>query len=213
MGRKLDDLTGRTFGKITVLHRLPNIGSSTSWMIHCRCGITRAMLGSVLRKRAVSCGCHRREVLASAAKTHGLAHKTPEYGVWQGMLRRCDNPRMRAFRDYGARGIKVCRRWKGVNGFVNFLADMGKRPSPRHTIERKNASGNYSPTNCQWLHRSEQNNNKRTSVVLTLNGKTMTVRDWSRETGISKSLIAARIKRLGWSVKEALTRPVKRTNY
>jgi len=88
---------------------------------------------------------------------HGM-FGTPEYWSWSGMIQRCTNPRNPAFHNYGGRGIKVCKRWLK---FENFFADLGLKPSPKHTLDRINNSRGYSPDNCQWATWKEQNNNRR----------------------------------------------------
>jgi len=86
-------------------------------------------------------------------------HSAPEYSIWAGIKQRCFNPKGTAFHDYGGRGISVCDRW--VESFENFYADMGPRPSPRHSVERQDVDGNYEPDNCFWATPDVQARNKR----------------------------------------------------
>lgn len=104
-----------------------------------------------------SCGCLSRETTARRNHRHGET-ANPAYVPWVAMLQRCTNPRRDAFRWYGARGIVVCERWRD---FAAFLADMGPRPSPSHTIDRINPDGNYEPGNCRWATWAEQRRTQR----------------------------------------------------
>src|SRR5262245_14872347 len=128
--------------------------------------------------------------------------ETPEYRSWLSALNRCPNPRARDRKYYGGRGIRVCDRWR--RSFAAFLADMGPRPSPRHTLERIDNSGHYEPGNCRWATRKEQGNNTRHNRFITHEGITRTLSQWAEATGLSESCIRIRLDRLGWSVKEAL---------
>lgn len=120
---------------------------------------------------------------------------TPEYGIWCGMINRCHCPTRSAYAKYGARGIYVCDRWR--NSFEAFLADMGPRPSPSHSIERKDNDGPYAPGNCVWGTRRQQSRNTRSNIWLTHGGKTMLAVDWAKEIGITHQAIYQRIK-WGW---------------
>jgi len=103
------------------------------------------------------------ELLSAYSYRHGDARRgnaSPEYGAWAEMIQRCTNPKQKRYADYGGRGIHVCERW--LNGFENFLADMGRRPTSEHSIDRyPNNDGNYEKTNCRWATRLEQAANKR----------------------------------------------------
>lgn len=85
------------------------------------------------------------------------------------MIQRCENPKDKGYRNYGGRGIRVCDRW---HSFINFIADMGNRPSDKHQLDRKNNDGNYEPSNCRWATKLENNANTRRNVFLTVNGET-----------------------------------------
>lgn len=136
---------------------------------------------------------------------------TPEATAYKNMVARCMNPRIPNYRNYGARGICVSRRWLGPKGFGRFIQDMGPRPSDRHSLERKDNDRGYSPSNCVWATRAEQNRNNRRAVLLTHDAQTKNLIDWAKETGVSQDTISRRIKR-GWTVEDALTTPSTRTN-
>ena len=131
--------------------------------------------------------------------------KSKEWITWDSMLQRCRNPRHKSYMEYGGRGIHVCDRW---SVFENFYADMGPA-APGMTIERIDLNRGYEPGNCTWIPAAQQALNKRTSRLITANGKTQTIAEWSRETGIAKSSIQSRIKH-GWDEALAVTLPPTR---
>ena len=128
--------------------------------------------------------------------------RTGEYESWAGIIKRCLDVNSPRFVDYGARGITICARWR--NSFENFIADMGLKPTPQHSIDRINNDGNYEPGNCRWATPSQQNRNKGNNRRITLNGQTKLLAEWSELTGISASLILKRIK-AGWSIEKTLS--------
>jgi hypothetical protein len=138
--------------------------------------------------------------------THGGRY-LPEYTVWADMRRRCLNTTRKDYARYGGRGITICDRW--INSFANFLADMGPRPSPQHSIERRDNDAGYSPENCFWATPIEQGRNKRDTAWLTLNGVRRSLAEWAEVTGIDSNTIFMRIHNCGWSVEKALTTPVR----
>jgi hypothetical protein len=123
------------------------------------------------------------------------------------MIHRClaHDTGKRNWKYYGGRGIQVCQRW--LHSFENFLSDMGRRPSLKHSIDRRKQNGDYTPKNCRWATPAEQRRNCSRNINLTFNGRTMCVMDWSTELGIQESTIRARLKR-GWSVERSLTAPL-----
>jgi len=120
------------------------------------------------------------------------------------MLNRCRNPNVKAFKDYGGRGITVCERWFS---YENFLADMGRRPSPVHSIDRKDNDGNYEPSNCRWATKIEQSYNTRATTKLRYKGRELTLLDAARLSGVPKATISQRLTR-GWTDRDAIERPV-----
>lgn len=128
----------------------------------------------------------------------------PEYGVWLAMRRRCYNQNFAQYADYGGRGISVCDRWR--HSYTNFIADMGYRPTPKHTIDRKDNDKDYSPDNCRWVLRVEQANNKRNNRIITAFGRDLTPAQWSKEYGIHGTAIVSRLK-CGWAPEDAVSKP------
>jgi hypothetical protein len=108
------------------------------------------------------------------------------------MRERCDSPSAKEYKRYGGRGIRVRPRW---NDFRNFLADMGPRPTPLHSIDRIDPNGDYGLHNCRWATRIQQARNKRNSIILTLNGQTMHVLEWAAQLGLSINTIRKRLQR------------------
>ena len=136
---------------------------------------------------------------------HGHARikrRTPEFTAWSNMLDRCYNANKPGYKDYGGRGISVCDRWK--HSFNDFLSDMGLRPSSKHSLDRfPNNDGNYEPSNCRWATKPEQQANTTRNVIISYNGKSMNIKEWSNETGIAPSVIAYR-SRVGLSPDKIL---------
>jgi hypothetical protein len=124
------------------------------------------------------------------------------------MMARCYNPNIWTFERYGGRGITVCDRWKGSDGFSNFLSDVGMRPSPKHSLDRIDNDKGYFPENCRWVKHVEQCNNRSSNRRIEIDGTTKTLAEWSREYGINQTTAAQRLKS-NWCVKCAFTLPIK----
>ena len=194
----------------------PGKGGVTHIKYRCVCGKTAWMLQSSWSKQQ-SCGCLTNSILSKARTIHGHSHPngsngSPTYLSWLSMNDRCYYKPHKSYKDYGGRGIKVCERWRF--SFVNFLADMGDRPSGK-TIGRLDNDGDYTPGNCAWVTYKEQARNRRTNRLLTFQGVTQTLQEWSEKIGVPRDAIGRRLS-LGWPLERALTeplRPQKNTRY
>jgi hypothetical protein len=163
------DLKGQRYGRLIVGERAGTTRSGKIlWRCRCSCGASTLVTTSDLRGKrrgTVSCGCYRKEKFRASTHRlkHGAARGTatwPEYNAWATLKHRCLNPKYPKYADYGGRGITVCDRWR--NSFVNFLVDMGRKPSSGHSIDRfPDIDGNFEPGNCRWATREQKRNNQR----------------------------------------------------
>lgn len=166
------DLTGASFARLTVVRFLGIKRSRSYWQCSCVCGGTTATTTcALISGKTRSCGCLVGEVATArnlASCVHGESSHdriSKEYSSWTSMKSRCNNQNNHKYPIYGGRGIKVCDRWQngdgGRSGYECFLADMGRRPTATHSIDRyPDKDGNYEPGNCRWATPTEQNNNR-----------------------------------------------------
>lgn len=141
---------------------------------------------------------------------HGHARKgaiTPVYQRWLAMLSRCNNPDNISWRYYGGKGIRVCDRW---TQFENFLADMGEPPTPKHSLDRKNTLGDYSPTNCRWVLKDIQDNNRTSNRCFSYDGRTQNATQWANELGMKPATMLGRLN-AGWTPERMITTPVRKS--
>lgn len=201
------DLTGQKFGKLTVLG-YAGMKSHSQWYCRCECGnFVKTGTCNLKSGNTNSCTCLQKEVVRQRSTTHGHTGNgqvSKTYTAWQAMLSRCQAPNYINFKNYGGRGINVCKRWQK---FENFLEDMGERPDGLSLDRIENDKGYYKE-NCRWATRIEQQNNRRNNRKITFNSKTQTLAQWEQELGLNKCIVSGRL-RLGWSVEMALTTPVK----
>lgn len=192
------NISGARIGRLTVIKFAGrNKSRNTMWECLCDCGKTKIFSQSNLKRNTLSCGCLRNNLTSIRNTTHGHTKKninTPTYKTWLSMRRRCYQPTSSSYQDYGAKGIIICERWQEFEG---FLADMGERPSPKHSIDRINNDKGYFPDNCQWATSTEQARNKRNNRKIAYQGKFLCISEWSFITKIPTSTIWNR-KRLGW---------------
>lgn len=196
---------GDRFGRLTITGVEPE---RRNWQVYviakCDCGVDhRAAWYHVKKGKIRSCGCLLKEIRF----THRMT-KDPIYKLWLSMKYRCTKPSNPRWKDYGGRGIKICERWMS---FENFQADMSPRPSPAHTVDRKNNNGDYEPDNCRWATQHEQSLNKRSLIMATHDGETLPLAEWARRYGLNHHSLYTRVVRDGWSFEEAISRPMLKT--
>jgi hypothetical protein len=156
--QRIEIAPGTTFGRWTVVGPAPRHGSKRRLRCRCVCGTERdVQLSNLRRGLTVSCGCYLLEVITSVGGE--ARQQTAEYRAWENMIRRCEYAKSRRWKDYGGRGIRVCGRWR--DSFQAFLADMGRRPSRAHSMDRRDNDGHYTPENCHWATSKEQASNRR----------------------------------------------------
>lgn len=184
----------------TVVSERQIVNGRSAYRCRCVCGVERIVLGQSLKSGASrSCGCQMGSLGGAKREKHGSARKstgcTKEYRAWSDMRQRCLNPDHASYRHYGGRGIAVCDRWNGPDGFATFLADMGHAPDRGMTLERMDNDAGYSPENCCWATRTRQNRNKRA------------LGDVPKKVPVRLSLEAVKeIRQHGGSVREFVTK-------
>lgn len=197
------NIIGMRFGKLVAVE-FDETFFKLRTVCKCDCGNYIVLPSGDVKKRKC-CGCDGRKRISKAKAKHRM-YGTPEYSAWGSMKTRCYNQAQRAYKDYGARGISVCDRWRF--SFENFLEDMGLKPSPKHSIDRINNNGNYEPGNCRWVTIEVQADNKRTTRFIEIGGVRKTVAQWSRETGIGNTTLYYRLSK-GVDESELLAPPDK----
>lgn len=196
-------IEGSRFGRLVPVEELPRQNGMRVWRLKCDCGTERIALQKAFASggRMRSCGC-----ASKPSVKHGLS-TTPEYRHWVNMITRCEYQPATGFDYYGGRGITVCERWR--SDFRNFYADMGPRPSPRHSVDRIDVNGDYEPGNCRWATSSAQARNKRVNRIVAVDGREMTLADAVDRAPVPYNTVLYRLKR-GWHLDDAITRPQQR---
>ena len=164
MPMPLKQIAGQRHGRLMAIEY---DSAQKKWRCQCACGTIKYVTGSRFRQ-VKSCGCWNIEAIVERNHKHGDSKRgaiAPEYRVWAGRIKRCTDENNKSFSYYGGRGIGVCARWRhgedGASGYECFLADMGRKPSPKHSIDRINNDGGYEPSNCRWATHTQQMLNRR----------------------------------------------------
>ncbi len=200
IGCSLKDCTGHRFGMLLVQSRSVNIHRRVCWTCLCDCGNTVIVTAKRLYDGSkTSCGC-------KGEREQHRETNSPEYRAWACMKTRASNPNRDEAHCYYARGITVCQEWN--ESFSAFLGYVGRRPSPRHSIDRIDNNKGYMPGNVHWATREEQANNTSQNRWLEIDGKRQTVAQWSKQSGTKYRTINTRL-RAGWSEDRAVFTPVK----
>lgn len=212
LGKIRKDITGKKFGRLTVIRPDTESSRRYRWVCRCDCGNIKSIEGTKIRTgHTQSCGCLHAESIQRTLCIHGHSRwgqkKSPEYCTWVNIRSRCNNPKAAGYESYGGRGIKVCEAWNASTGFPAFLRDVGKKPSPDHSLDRIDPNGNYEKGNVRWILKSKQAQNTRRTRLITFDGQTLCVAEWERVLGFKAGTIARRIDVSGWSEHKALSTP------
>lgn len=199
------DLTGQKYGRLSVVGPGEPRGKVRRWICACDCGGQALAATTDLRTgNTQSCGCYMRQRQSEGRYIHGGTGKrqarTLVYRVWTQMKQRCHNPNDTSYYKYGARGITVCERWR--QSFEAFRDDMGPRPDG-YSIERKDNDGPYAPDNCVWASRHEQMRNRRVSVRVEFDGRTICASDYAQIMGVSSKRLYKVMSTRGLSAEDA----------
>lgn len=212
------DLTGKRSGRLLITGYAGKRGSALRprhyWFADCDCGQTTIVGGfGVNRGRTWSCGCGSAD-LARGRGTHREAghSRTPEFDTWAGIRQRCFNPKHPGYKWYGGRGITLVARWDvgedGRSGYECFVADMGRRPTPSHSIDRIDNDGPYAPWNCRWVTQTEQQRNRRNNHREMIDGRLLCLAEISEQYDVPYARLKSRL-RIGWPIEKAAKTPLR----
>lgn len=207
-----NDCAGFKRSRLRILGARFKIGSAYFCVAECECGSVKILRShNVMNPKCnvQSCGCLNVETRHTAARTHGFTsygEMRSEYRAWAAIKARCHVPTSAGYYKYGAKGISVCDRWR--DSFENFIADMGVKPSPQHSIDRIDPRGNYEASNCRWATVQVQSRNKTNVAMLTFYGMTKSVPDWADISLVPCAVINNRLRR-GYPAKMAVWTPAK----
>jgi len=202
--KKIKDITGQKFGRLTVVSFSHVKNETAYWKCSCSCGRASVTQGSALRNgHTKSCGCWHKD----GPVTHGhsrVGHISPEIMCYRAMKSRCCSKTHEAYSRYGGRGITICKRW--LKSFMAFYRDMGPRPGSEYSLDRIDNNKGYSKSNCRWALKVTQGRNRRDNRMIEFQGETLCVAEWAEKIGCQHQKITSRLRR-GWSIERALTTP------
>lgn len=192
---------GDRYGRLVAIkfHGQRQKDGRSLWKFQCDCGsVTIELTKQVKNGHKQSCGCLRSEMtLPPNNLIHGMT-RSPEYVSWQAMLKRCADTIHKSYNRYGGRGIKVCDQWLS---FKSFYADMGDRPSQKHSLDRINNDGNYEPINCRWAPPKTQGRNRSTNKRYMIDGESITLSEIAERLNLSVDTVWRRLNRRGWTIE------------
>lgn len=194
-GNMHKDLSGKRFGRLLVIERDFSKNSRKSyWICKCDCGTVKSIRGDGLGT-VKSCGCLKKEQDLKNFNIKNNHNKTRHiaFSIWNAMMNRCENPKNRAYDNYGGRGISVCQEWHDVNVFCKWMDDNGFQKGL--TVERIDVNGNYEPNNCELIPRGQQAWNTRKTLYVEVNGEKIPVAETARRLGLNPQLVWHRWKR------------------
>lgn len=195
---KFEDLTGKTFNRLTVIKRAEIEKKEVYYLCKCTCGNEKIIRGKDLKYNKIkSCGCLKKEKTTERNTKHGLRH-TRIYRIWLLMKNRCLNSKYYLFKNYGGRGITVCNEWK--NDFVKFYDwSMANGYKEDLSIDRINVNGNYEPSNCRWTTKLQQQRNTTRLRKITYKNETHCISEWADILGLEYNTLYYRFRRNNYS--------------
>ena len=197
------DLTGKRYGRLSIIKQVEDHRHGTYWLCKCDCGKEKVIRGQSLREGlSKSCGCGITEAAKRRFTTHGMS-KTRLYNIWVNMHRRCEYEKNGGYSYCGSRGIRVRDEWKDFEPFMLWALANGYNESL--TLDRIDNDDDYCPSNCRWVDMKTQENHRKNCHYVTFNGETHTVTEWAEIIGINKHTLSARIRK-GWPLERALCR-------
>lgn len=188
---------GKRFGRLIIIKKTRLQDKREAYICLCDCGNKKIIRKThLLNGNTISCGCYFKEI----STKHGLRKKSI-YNIWANIKQRCLNINGSGYKDYGGRGIKICKEWE--KSFINFYKDMGDRPEGK-TLDRIDNDGDYCKENCRWVDRKTQNRNSRHARKIKYNGEIRCLTEWAEELNINYHTLCHRFYVLKWPIKKCV---------